>query len=174
MSDAQVDVLEAVGYGPDSEIVTDHIQLAATDVHSGVQSVMKRNLNGTPAYSCERWLRLRFTSASVQALLVRFWIDNLAANPGWQLLMGATDTYRKPTASRSDIAVTPVPGSDPGPDTPNLHPLVEGTTTLEDLLSGVVTQYSPWLVLQAVWSADNDDPFQSTELDFRFSWEESE
>ena len=169
--DAQVDVLEAVGLGPDSEVVTSSIQIMATDQHSGTLSPLRRNLNGLPAYSCERWLRLRLTGGS--AHLVRFWIDNLAPNPGWQLLMGTSLTWRKPTTSRSEIAVALVPTEDPRVDAPNLYPLLSGTTPLDDLLDGSSTQYTPWLVLQAVWTADDDTVFQFGDLDFRFAWEES-
>lgn len=167
--------MEAIGYGPDSEIIVESVNLAATDVHSGVQSEMRRNPNGLPVYSCERWLRLRFTSLSVQAALARFWISNLAPNPGWSMLMGTNMTYRKPTTSRSDIAVNPVPGVDPGSDLPNLYPAVTvNTVGIDDLLDGTIAQYSPWLVLQTIWTADNDDPFQADAFDFNFAWDEGQ
>jgi hypothetical protein len=171
-----VDIVEAIGPGPDSEVVAPWtIVLLAADVHSSTLTPrMKRSALGLPVYSYERWLRLRFTAPLVQAAVCRFWIENLDPNPGWSLRMGATTTYRKPLGGYpSDIAVQPVPTADPGPDHPNLLPALPSSTVSRDNdLNQVTTQYSPWLVLQARWEADNDDPFQDDPFVFKFAWDE--
>jgi hypothetical protein len=170
---ATVEIMEAIGYGPDSETLAQSpINLIAVDRHSDIFAQLQRNADGTAVYSCERWLRLRFTGGSIAASAVRFWIPNLSPRPGWALYYGKSETYRKPTNVRSDIAIFPVPTADPGYDAPNLFPFAVSTSVELDT-TATFTQYSPWLVLQTQWQADNDDTFQDTEWEFDFAWDES-
>lgn len=154
-----VDVLEAIGYGPDSEIVqAGEINLLATDAHSNVISKLQRSPVGLPVHTCERWIRLRFTSRESVVGSIRFWIDNQSPNEGWTLFYGVVSDYSKPVTAKSVIAIYPVPSSDPG--TPNV-------------LDGFVDQYSPWIVLQAEWVGTADDSFQADTFNYVFGWDET-
>lgn len=156
-------LLEAIGYGPDDEIEvteTSAINIIAHDAHTGVQATMLRDPNGAPSYSCERWLRLRVAAKLIVVTGIRFWIDNYDPNPGWQLRYGISGSYRKPTTSRSDIAINVVPTADPGEDQPNVDP-------------GPADGYSSWIVLQASWwGLDTAPALQATALNYRFAWSE--
>lgn len=154
--------MEAVGIGPASEVALEtRVTMLSRDVHTGTVAPLQRDATGVPVYTYERWLRLRFTNDVVYATAIRFWIDNLSPSPGWSLRMGVSATYQQPVNSRSALAYQAIPISDPGEDSPNLS-------------SVMVHQYSPWLVLQASWSADDDDPFQLDPLDLNFAWSESQ
>lgn len=156
-------LLEAIGYGPDDEVEvaeSNAIDIMAGDAHTGAQLPMLRDPMGLPVYSCERWLRLRLTAKLLVISGVRFWIDNYDPNPGWLLRYGVTGIYRKPSSARSDIAVSPVLTSDPGEGSPNVD-------------SGVVSDYSSWVVLQACWSGLDTEPVQqAVALNYRFAWSE--
>jgi hypothetical protein len=157
-------LLEAIGHGPDDEVEvpdTSPIDLLSQDAHTGVQAKMHRDPTGLPVYSCERWLRLRVTAKLIVVADIRFWIDNYAPNPGWQLRYGISDVYRKPSGSRSDLAINVVPTVDPGEGLPNVDRGI------------VVTGYSSWIVLQASWwGLDTPATLQGAALNYRFAWSE--
>lgn len=155
----QVDILEAIGYGPDDESVASAINLLGLDAHSDIVATIRRDPTGRPVYSYERWLRMRFQQTEGSVGNIRFWIDNLAPGSGWSLLYGVTALYRKPVNTASVIAVEPVPTIDPGGAAANV-------------LRGFTSTYSPWIVLQACWSASGDAPMQIDALDYRFAWDE--
>ena len=96
----------------------------------------------TPAYSYERWIRVRFDPPYNTVRQFRFWLGNIDPIPnGWQILWGAAVSYQTPVNTQSAIATSPVPTTDPG-----ASPNIGGTTRL----AGTGTNYTEWIVLQAV------------------------
>lgn len=164
---AIVDVVEAVGYGPDSETVTTEINLLADDMHTvsayASTSKIPVKADGSLAYSAERWIRLRFMPPFGTATHIRFWIPNYNPNPGWQLYWGLATDYQKPLASDpSSIAIYPVPVLEP--TTANVS---------DELLTGNEVQYSPWIVLQAARFPNSLGSLQLEAFNYRFGWAES-
>lgn len=148
-------VVESVGYGPDSERAVEQINLLATDQHSDVQSRLQFPGNGLFVYSCERWVRLQVASTLGAIRNVAFWVNNYSPNLGWQLRYGVSSTWRRPSSAPSSIAYDLVPTSEP---------------TTANLAAGDVTDYTPWVVLQAVWTDPAYTEFEEDILDFRFAW----
>lgn len=163
VSNVGVDLMEATGYGPDSETVTGKIDLLAVDMHSAnplsSKATLERLSNGAPSYTCERWVRLRFTPPFGAILKLRFWVDNYAPSDGWEVRYGTTSFYRKPSTSASDIATVIVPATDPGVS--NLG---------DEILTGGQIQYSNWIVLQATWMGTAAHKIQADPLDWQFDW----
>lgn len=162
---AGFEIMEAVGYGPDSVVTTASINLLGNDEHSessfAVTNPLVPNSDGSPSSSCERWVQIRFAPPFAAIANLRFWVNNYDPNGGWALYYGVTSEYRKPSTSISDIAVLPVPTSDPG--SANLG---------VQILTGGQMQYSSWLVLQAVWIGGVPGPIQTAPLNFEFDWAE--
>lgn len=169
MSD--VEILEAIGYGPDSEISVSQTLILGVDIHSDRSQYsdtqrIKKAPHGQVAFSMERWLRMHFVAGDVaQISLLRFWVPNLAPTSEWDLQMGVASDYRKPRRTQSDIAINAIPLDDPGAATPNVFP-IEGQD------GGSVNEYSPWIVLQALWFGGTNQAFQSTPLELHFAWEQ--
>jgi hypothetical protein len=161
---ALVEMTEAIGVAPDSEKVVSSISLVAGDYHSTdtPATLIKRNSDGSPAFTCERWIRLRISPPFGAIANLRFWINNYAPNAGWQLYWGISNVYQKPNLNASRVAISPVPTVDP----------VTGNLGMGFLTGGQV-QYSPWIVLQARWLGSSPGPIQSTPLNYRFDWSES-
>lgn len=129
------------------------VLLGGDDVPSTVANVMRRNADGSPVYSCERWLRLAFDSPVTQ---LRAWSDNYAPNPGWTVRYGIRSTYRAPSRSRSDTAIHLLPTADPG------------AANLMLTTSSVGT--SAYLVLQATALVSQGSTLQASPLHLRFEW----
>lgn len=160
-----LDVFETVGPTTDSERLVENVYLAASDVSSAVPSFMRRNANGAPVYSCERWLRLRFSPPSTGIITaVRFWVPNYQPNDGWTVRFGLSSGYRAPVRARSDYARTVLPTVDPGADTPNL--ITEPFTVTQIV-------FSDYLVLQATVTVDHAGPIQETPLSLKLAWSET-
>lgn len=162
--DGLVEITEAIGAAPDSERIVTGFSLVAVDRHSADRHpiYLARNSNGAPAYTCERWVRLRFTPPFGALANVRFWVDNYAPEDGWELLWGISDAYQKPSLDASTVAIHPVPTSDP----------VTSNLAL-DIVTGGAVAYSPWIVLQARWVGSVPGPIQSAPLNWRFGWSET-
>lgn len=162
-SSAGARLLEAVGFGPSSELVTSRIDLLAIDEHS--TSVFARNLirnsNNSPSVSCERWLRVRFEPPFTAITNMRLWVNNYSPGNGWAINFGTTTVYREPSTSLSDIAYAPIPSSDPGISNLGF-----------DLLTGGQVQHTPWIVLQAVYTGNTPGRIQVSDLNFEFDWTE--
>lgn len=160
---ALVEITEAIGYAPDSEKVISGFDVRASDQHSNDPhpAYLARLSSGAPVYTCERWVRLRFSPPFGALANVRFWIDNYAPDAGWELSWGTADNYQKPSLDQSSIAVFPIPTDDPL------------TSNLDlDLVTGGQVSYSPWIVLQARWAGSSPGPIQSVPLNFKFGWSE--
>lgn len=149
-------LLESIGPGPISELPVTLVALSADDTPSAVTSFLRRNADGSPVYSCERWLRLSFTAPVFQ---LRVWADNYAPNPGWTVRYGIRSSYRAPAASRSDTAINLLPTVDPGAATPNFM-----------LNSATLASFSPYLVLQATVLVNQGGSLQSPPLNLHFAW----
>lgn len=162
--DALVEITEAIGAAPDSERTVTGFSLVAADQHSSDRRpvYLSRLSNGAPSYSCERWIRLRFTPPFGALGNVRFWVDNYRPRGGWELLWGISDMYRKPSLDASMVAVDPIPTSDPMTSNVDL-----------DLVAGGEVAYSPWIVLQARWLGSAPGPIQADPLNWRFAWAET-
>lgn len=161
---ALVEVVEAIGAAPDSERTVTGFSLVADDRHSTDlhPTYLARKSNGAPVYTCERWVRLRFTPPFGALANVRFWVDNYAPEDGWEVLWGISDAYQKPNLDASTVAVATVPSSDPV------------TSNLDlDLVTGGEVAYTPWIVLQARWVGNAPGPIQSAPLNWRFEWSET-
>lgn len=163
---ATSDLLEAVGFAPDSERTIVNFDILADDEHTGTvykqRTLMVRNSDGSPSFSCERWVRLRFSPPFGAITKLRFWVDNYDPNANWELRWGTSDEYQKPTTSASQIATHSVPTTDP--DMSNLG---------VDMVTGGVVTYSPWIVLQATWLGSQPGTIQPTPLNWSFGWAEA-
>lgn len=161
----RVHIVEAVGYAPESERLSSRMDLLAEDQHSesvfATSSLLVVNSDTSPAFTSERWVRLRFEPPFAAITNLRFWVNNYSLNAGWAIYYGLTPRFRKPSAALSDIATIPVPTADPG--IPNLG---------VGVLTGGRVQYSDWLVLQAVYVGRSPGPIQSTPLNYEFDWTE--
>jgi hypothetical protein len=161
----RVHIVEAVGYAPESERLSSRMDLLADDQHSdsvfAATSLLVPNSDTSPAFTSERWLRLRFEPPFAAILNLRFWVNNYSPNAGWAIYYGLSPQFRKPSKALSDIAISPVPTTDPG--VPNLG---------VDLLTGGRVQYSEWLVLQAVFIGRTPGAIQSSPLNYEFDWTE--
>lgn len=159
-------ILEATGYVPPSEIAVTSVKLMGADAHSTKTAPLKRNSDGSPARSYERWIRLKFAPTFGKVSQLRFWASNLGLNDEWQLVYGIEPTYRKPTRSASPAAIALVPTSDPGESLPNI---MQDT----DRVLGPTTQYSYYLVLQATYTGkDIGSELEAVPLDLEFAWRE--
>lgn len=142
---AVVDVVEHTARGPQAASEIMLLALDAPSIEFPVDPArwdwpLRAPSDGTAALSCERWLQVRFRPSYRRITRCRFWIEGYAPNPGWTVLYGLSDTYRKPSTSRSAIAVNELPAADPA--IPNLNPAT---------IVGPLTSTSPFLVLQAEW-----------------------
>lgn len=162
---AVVDVMEAIGAGPASEVATAEINLCGTDVHSTTSTLIVPNAGGSPTYSCERWLRLRFAAPFLLVRDIRFWIDNYLPAEGWELRYGTSEIYRNPVTSRSDVAQLAVPTTDPGRAAANVD---AGPFT-----DAGQDAFSSWIVLQAMRVGDAPPLLQPNALHFRFAFLEA-
>lgn len=151
-------VVESIGYGPDSERAVDQINLLAADQHSDMQSRMQLPSNGLSVYSCERWVRLQITSTLGAIRDVAFWVDNYNPNPGWELRYGVSSLWRKPNSAPSEIAYDLIPSAEP---------------VIANVAGGDITGYTPWVVLQAIWTDPVYTDIQPEALDFRFAWSDA-
>lgn len=130
--------LEAIGDGSDELEIT-HTHLLADDRHSPAADDGFRAAPLThDAYSCERWLRVRFTPPFETVMSLRFWMPT-PIPAGWNLRWGTADAFRRPTTTASSVATQPVPTIDPG----------AGNCGGEQKLTGDDVRYSDWIVLQA-------------------------
>lgn len=163
---AVVDLLEAIGPAPASEHVVNTLNLLSKDEHSdsfyAPAAKLRRNSNGSVTYSCERWVRLRFSPPFGAVSNVRFWMPNYQPSTGWTVQWGTADTYRQPSRDRSSLATAAVPTADPGAGNVGL-----------DLAMGDTTRYSDWIVIQAQWTGSSTGAIQADPLDFAFDWTES-
>lgn len=148
-SNPRVELLESIGfgmYGPSSETVVSsgRVFLCGQDVHSPEDPLtyaIKANSDGTPSYSYERWLRVRFVPPFGLVGQFRFWVDDLPIPDGWFINWGWTNTYKVPTDAPSQIATSPVPTFDPGISNSNFGDSIA--------LDGRQIRYTAYLVLQA-------------------------
>lgn len=163
---ALVDITEAIGTAPDSERIVTDFSLLSDDEHSNTpyaaKAVLARKSDGSATYSCERWVRLRFSPPFGALVNIRFWVDNYDPADGWDLLWGTSPVYLKPTASASSVAVFQVPSTDPV--TSNIG---------MDLITGGQVQYTPWIVLQARWMGSPPGQIQPSPFNWHFGWSES-
>lgn len=145
---AQINVEERTGTG--SSDIEQFVHIIATDDHSpqsayGYADGAMNDTNTGTLYTCERWIRVRFSPDFNAVSKFRFFAPNLTdLPPGWTVNFGTSSTFQTPVSTASSIATTPVPTSDPGRAAPNAG----GTARL----AGTGTQFSDWIVLQA--SAD--------------------
>jgi hypothetical protein len=152
-SNPLVELLESIGYGvngPASEtvVLASHpVHLCGEDAHSpesALDNPIQANSDGTPSYSYERWVRVRFVPPFGVINALRFWVDMAAPIPdGWQIFWGWANGYQVPTVSQSQVAVSMLPLVDPGPLMPNFG---DGVA-----LSGNSVKYTPYIVLQAFY-----------------------
>lgn len=163
-SNPTVDLLEAIGYGaqgPKSEVLlakNQMVNLYGQDAHSTddpAAFAIPANNDGSPTYSFERWVRVRFIPPFGLIGQFRFWVDPMDIPDGWDIRWGWSNTYQVPTSGESQIAVSPIPTADPGPVWPNF-----GNPGSVD---GQQTRYSPYLVLQASFLPDATQPGDSIE-----------
>lgn len=147
-SNPKVELLESIGfgqYGPASEILVDGtVHLCGEDVHtpdSPLQYAIKANSDGTPSYSYERWVRVRFVPPFGLVGQFRFWVDPVEIPDGWNITWGWAETYKVPTNAPSEIAISALPTFDPGIESSNFGPPVA--------LDGRSIRYTAYLVLQA-------------------------
>lgn len=147
-SNPKVELLEAIGfgqYGPASETLVDgKVHLCGEDVHTPddpLQYAIKANSDGTPSYSYERWVRVRFVPPFGLVGQFRFWADAVDIPDGWNINWGWTETYKVPTNAPSEIAISALPSFDPGIENSNFGPSVA--------LDGRSIRYTAYLVLQA-------------------------
>lgn len=174
---AVVELVERIGSAPSMDIATTVLNLQTTDDYSTPTSYLEHALpartdNG-PVYSMERWCRLRFSGDFGSVQQGRFWVAGWSNPPGWTVRWGTTLDFDTPTNSVSSYALSPLPTSDPGENSPNI--MGSGS------LLGTETQYSFWVVLQAVATGDAaTGPISGFELDgdpvsipYRFAWTEN-
>lgn len=163
-SNPRIELLESVGYGsrgPASEIVlepTRAVHLCGQDVHSptlAAEFPIPANSDGTPTYSYERWIRVRFTPPFGLIGQFRFWVDPVEIPAGWQVLWGWTYGYQVPTAGESAVALSALPTADPGPSLSNFGD--PGSFT------GTQTRFSAYLVLQANFLPELTQPGDAVE-----------
>jgi len=147
-SNPKVELLEAIGYGqygPASEVLVDGtVHLCGEDVHTPddvLQQAIKANSDGTPSYSYERWVRVRFVPPFGLVGQFRFWADPVDIPDGWNITWGWTDNYKVPTNAPSEIATSALPTFDPGIASANFGQPVA--------LDGRSIRYTAYLVLQA-------------------------
>ena len=147
-SNPKVELLEAIGfgqYGPASEILVDgQVHLCGEDVHTPddpLQYAIKANSDGTPSYSYERWVRVRFVPPFGLVGQFRFWADPVDIPDGWNITWGWTDTYKVPTSAPSEIATSALPIYDPGVESQNFGQPIA--------MDGRTIRYTAYLVLQA-------------------------
>lgn len=151
LSNPRIELLESIGYGqygPASEqtLAPGHpVHLCGEDVHSGLTAAafpIPANNDGTPSYSYERWIRVRFTPPFGLITALRFWVTLSTPIPaGWSLLWGYSNGYQVPTNAMSTIAQSTLPTTDPGHLMPNLGD--------QQFLRGTHVCYSSYIVLQA-------------------------
>jgi len=133
-----VSIEEAIG--PEMKLApADYfVHLLSLDVHSiqAAEGYKAGILTARHPYSFERWIRAVFVSdREVQS--IRFWADNLALPPGWDVRFGVSDTYHRPVNVASSIATLPVPTSSPSGANVSAALLEPGTNR------------APWVVIQA-------------------------
>lgn len=167
-----VDLVEAVGAGPSSEIVVTDVpvNLCGQDVHSpgdAADNPVPANLDGSPSYSYERWLRVRFVPPFGEVSNFRFWIDPTSIPSGWAVNWGYTEVYTTPTNSRSLIATRQLTQEDPG----------STNIGVSNPITGEDTRYSPYLVLQGYFIPDETSARDYVEpppgFFFHFSYDQS-
>ena len=163
-SSSIIQLLEACGPGPLSEVVVTAPTLLANDSHSlspGAQQ-LRPSRSGAPVLSCERWLRVRFTPPVGLVGNLRLWVPGIALPTGWHLRFGTSADYSPPSSSRSVYALADMPATDPGVS--NLG----GDVTIDD--TGM--HYTPWIVVQASLTGTDVDVSEQT-LSVHFGWTES-
>jgi len=126
---------------------TDYLNILSEDAFSGDEldfmgSPVMGDVDGSPTFSMERWVRIVLEPPFVEIQGIWFWVPSLVPPAGWELLMGVAPTYRQPVAAPSAIATTPVPIT--RPSEPNLKGSLQGSGE----------QVTEWIVLQAVVDAD--------------------
>lgn len=163
--------VEAIGPGPRSEYHVSSVNLYSIDAHSGTSAgnALLKNSDNTTPYSCERWVRIRFSPPFGAISNLRFWVDNYDPVDGWEINWGLALAYNTPrVGTKSQIAISPLPLSDPGVDNPNLT-----IDEAETLAVGVgSTLFTDWIVLQASWKGGVFGAIQPAPLDLRFAWRE--
>lgn len=163
---AYIELLESTGKGPAKELAVTSPKLLGNDAHSysSIAKPVRLNADRSPVYTCERWVRMRFSPPFGRVGQFRLWSPTMTLPEGWDVRFGTSLSYRTPSQSPSVYAYTSIPTVDPGVGTPN----VVGLTTRNS--DGV--QYSPWIVFQAILTGPDVDVSEQT-LSFDFGWVES-
>lgn len=159
---AHLDVLEAVGVGPRSELAVRAPRLLGNDAHSLSSQAKPTSLDisGVPVFTFERWLRLRFSPPFGQVSKFRFWVTEMDLPDDWTLNFGTSPDYSTPVQTSSRYAYRAVPTIDPGQDASNVE-------VVQVVPRGV--QYTHWIVLQAILLSAPTD----ITVTFDFTWTES-
>ena len=164
-----VDLLETVGAVPREQIATT-VHIVAIDNFSPddptvLPYALRPNLDGSPVYSMERWMRLRFNQPFGSVRAFRFWIDTFVMPYGWHVAWGVSSIYQIPSNAPSVIATnTLFEYHDPGEAHPNVGDAVR--------LYGTQTQYTPWIVLQTHVTGDAIEHVVPT-FNYHFAWREA-
>jgi hypothetical protein len=156
-------LIESAGATP-TDVEISVLWLMATDGHSSQHAKypIRRPSGGAAGMSCERWVRLRFEPFTGRLDQFRVWASNYAPGAGWSLNFGNALEYGRPSTSTSGFALFPVPTA---------HPLESNFAGSIIGTGGAQPYYSPWLVLQASWSAPGiPGPIQSEPIELFFSW----
>lgn len=168
-SGALASLVEAVGPGPSSEYHVSTVDLYSVDAHSGTStgSYLLKNSDDSTPYSCERWVRIRFSPPYGTISNIRFWVDNYAPIAGWEINWGTALTYNTPrVGSRSQIAMSPLPQTDPG----GSNIAINDRETLAVGFGSTI--FTDWIVLQAAWKGAVYGAIQPAPLNLTFAWRE--
>ena len=159
---ATVTVVESSGY-IESPTALSSIKLGARDAYSisGLVNPLVRGSGFGVAYSCEKWVRLYFQPPFTRISNPRIWFPDYAPNPGWELRIGTTGTYRKPVTSQSDVATVLVATTSPGMTLATYPVGVDASAVCTD-----------WIVLQAASMPDSTSATVQSSLSMSIAWTE--